>query len=44
MRGRAPINLMLDGGWIAMLAFVAVILIFYWFRIAAWIERRWFSR
>lgn len=33
MRVWAPINLMLDGGWIAMLAFV-VVLIFYWPRIA----------
>jgi|GEM_PF-3840426 len=36
MRGWAPINLMLDGGWIAMLAFVAVVLVFYWPRIAIW--------
>lgn len=29
MRGWAPINLMIDGGWIAMLAFAAAVLIFY---------------
>jgi hypothetical protein len=34
--------MMLDSGWIAMLAFVAVVLACYWSRIAAWIERRWF--
>jgi len=30
------------GGWIAVLAVVAIVLLLiYWPRVAAWIERRW---
>jgi len=30
------------GGWVAVLAVIAIVLLLiYWPRVAAWIERRW---
>lgn len=44
MRGLNVVHLMENGGWIAIAAFVAVVLVFYWSRVASWIENRWFNR
>jgi hypothetical protein len=34
-----------EGGWIAILAAVAIVfLVIYWPRVTDWIERRWGSR
>lgn len=36
---------LLKGGWIAVIAAVAMVaLVLGWPRITAWIERRWYSR
>ena len=33
------------GGWLAIALVVAIVLLLiYWPRIAAWVERRWFRR
>jgi hypothetical protein len=42
VQGWNVVHLMENGGWIAMAAFVAIALVFYWPRISAWIENRWF--
>jgi hypothetical protein len=33
------------GGWLALALVIAIILLLiYWSRIAAWVERRWFRK
>jgi K+ transporter len=36
---------LVQGGWLAILAAVAiVVLVIYWPRVVAWVERQWSSR